>query len=190
MSIYFTYFPKTTHTNQLVVDITRRVNFRNTVFNDPYAFLPYTIVNDDRPEDIAYYYYGDVKYTWIVYLSNQIIDPYHQWPLSNEKFEKYLIKKYAEKANTTGYQVISWIQDQTSNTNIIHYRNIDDNEIIISPETFNLDENLIENEWEPIRFYDYEFEKNENYRIINLLDKRYVKQAEKELKVLMNGTVR
>jgi len=186
MSTYFKYFPKDTHRNQLVTDITKRVDFTNTTLADPYAFLPYTIKNDYKPEDVAYYYYGDVKYTWLVYLSNNIIDPYYDWPMNYENFQKYIIKKYADLSGQTGYNVIAWTQDETSNTNIIHYKNNADEDITISTTTFNLDTSLDASEWTAVRYYDYEDQLNEDKRVINLLDNRYAQRAEKELKAILN----
>lgn len=98
MSKYFRYFPTIVYDDQRVTDITRRVKINDTLLNDPYLFLPYTINNDDRPEDVAYYYYGDVNKVWLVYLANNIVDPYTQWVLKNEDFEKTIRKKYAIQA--------------------------------------------------------------------------------------------
>ena len=107
MSRYFTFFPKVDYLGRTVTDITRRVKIIEDLENNPYAFLPYTIKDDDRAEDIAYYYYGDQNKVWLVYLANKIIDPYTQWPLSNENFEKSMLKKYDKGiktfANTSVY---------------------------------------------------------------------------------------
>lgn len=94
MAKYFRYFPTIVYDDQQVTDITRRVKINDSLVNNPYLFLPYTINNDDRPEDVAYYYYGDVNKVWLVYLANNIVDPYTQWVLKNEDFEKTIRKKY------------------------------------------------------------------------------------------------
>lgn len=98
MANYFKYFPTIVYDEQRVTDITRRVKINDTLLNDPYLFLPYTINNDDRPEDVAYYYYGDVNKVWLVYLANNIVDPYTQWVLKNDDFEKTIRMKYAIRA--------------------------------------------------------------------------------------------
>lgn len=95
MANYFKYFPTIVYDEQRVTDITRRVKINDTLLNNPYLFLPYTVNNDDRPEDVAYYYYGDVNKVWLVYLANNIVDPYTQWVLKNDDFEKTIRKKYA-----------------------------------------------------------------------------------------------
>lgn len=100
MSHYFRYFPSTTYMNKTVTDITRRVSIIESIEKDPYGFLPYTVKDGDRPEDVARYYYGDTNKVWIVYLSNNIIDPYTQWPLSNADLDKTIRAKYSRDAKT------------------------------------------------------------------------------------------
>ena len=189
MSEYFNYFPNTIHNKKLLRDITRRVNFTETSFYSPYVFLPFTIESGEKPEDVAYYYYGDVKYTWLVYLSAGIIDPYYDWPMDPQRFESYIMKKYEKLSNTTGYEVISWTQNTEIDDNIIHYYNIND-DTIISKDTFNLSKSIIASEWRPLRYYDYESQLNDSKRSIFLIDEKYKSQAEKELKELLDVRTR
>lgn len=81
--------------NKTVTDITRRVKIIDDIRRDPYGFLPYTVKDDDRPEDVARYYYGDANKVWIVYMANSIVDPYTQWPLSNDNLDKTIRAKYS-----------------------------------------------------------------------------------------------
>ena len=53
----------------------------------------YEISEGDRPDTVAQKVYGDVKYTWVVLLLNNIMSLY-DWPMTNEEFELYLIGKY------------------------------------------------------------------------------------------------
>ena len=186
MSVYFSYFPKGVHTERLVTDITRRVDFRQTTLADPYAFHPYQIVGDDRAEDIARYYYGSVEYTWLVWLSNKVIDPYYEWPMSYTNFIRYLKKKYETQSGTTGQGVIEWTQNEQITSNIINYRNIEDPEITITPKTWELKTDIVAEEWEPIRYYRYEDEINNDRRLIQLIDDRYTRIILKEIKELLN----
>jgi hypothetical protein len=105
MAKYFRYFPKIEYNGLSVTDITRRVKVAEKLQADPYLFLPYTVTDDDRAEDIARLYYGDVNKVWMIYLANNIIDPYTQWPLSNEKFESTIRKKYAHSISFAGDKV-------------------------------------------------------------------------------------
>ena len=186
MSQYFKHFPKIKYNGVMCRDITRRVDFSQTSLEDTYAFLPYTIMADDRPEDVAHFYYGDVKHTWIVYLSIRAVDPYYDWPLSYDNFNRFFIKKYAEMANATGYEVISWGQNTTITDNVVHYKRLDENQDIISVDTFTLDPDINASEWEAVRYYDYEVEINDNKRAIELIDRKYLSKMERDFRRLMN----
>lgn len=121
MSNYFENFPTINYQGRNVRDITRRNKFLKSVTTNPLLFLPYTVKEGERPENIAYNYYGSTDYTWLVYLSNNIVDPYHQWPLSEEDFHKYLIQKYEAQSLRTGYEVIDWMQNENIEDNIVYY---------------------------------------------------------------------
>lgn len=187
MSDYFKYFHKTIYSSRSVVDITRRSNILEDVQNDPFILLPYTVSEDDRPEDIAFYYYGNADLVWLVYYANNIIDPYSQWPLSQDDFYKMLRKKYKEQSGETGNAIIRWTQNTLIDANILYYKNIADPELHINRDTYRLNNSIIEAEWEPVRIYDYETILNENKRNINLIDLRYVDRFVNQLKEVMNG---
>lgn len=121
MAEYFDKFPIIQYQDVLARNLTRRVNFLKNTITKPFVFLPYTIEEGMKPEDVAYYYYGSTDYTWLIYLANNIVDPYHQWPLSQENFHKYLIEKYAAQSGKTGYDVVYWTQNETISENILYY---------------------------------------------------------------------
>ena len=187
MSRYFQYFPKVQYDDRQVVDITRRVALVENLLSDPYAFMPYTIEHDESPEDVAYFYYGDAARVWMIYLANNIIDPYTQWPLSDENFEKTLIRKYAAQANTTGYGVITWTMNNSLTENVLYYENVTDKTLRITNETFELDPTIIGSDWTPVRIYGHEFKLNEAKRSIFLINNAYANQVENDFIGLMNG---
>lgn len=120
---YFRNLPEIRYNNVLVRDVTRRVNFLKQSIENPYVFLPYTIQEGERAEEIAYHYYGDANYVWLVYLANNIVDPYHEWPMDEETFHNYLIDKYAEESGQKEWDVVAWTQNETDGfeENIIYY---------------------------------------------------------------------
>jgi hypothetical protein len=121
MSNYFSKFPIIKYDNIFVRDLTKRTKFIEKNFSNPYIFLPYTVKEDEKPEDIAYYYYGSTDETWLVLLANNIIDPYHEWPLNEEQFNKYLIQKYENISGRTGYGVVDWTSNEMNDDNILFY---------------------------------------------------------------------
>lgn len=195
MSTYFSYFPVISYNSVSVRDIARRTKFVDTILSNPYVFLPYTVKEGEKPEDIAFNYYGTVDATWIVLLANNIIDPYTQWPMNYDRFVEYLIEKYSELSGKTGYDVIAWLQDETSFDNIAYYYNTTDSgiNIKISTETFPVIFNEhnevigrdVPIEWTPMRLYEYESNRNENRREILVVERRYYEQINEEFKGLI-----
>ena len=208
MSKYFNKLPKLYYNSQLATDITRRTKFVETYLSDPFLFLPYTITEQDKPEDISLYYYGSVDYTWLVLLANSMYDPYYDWVLNEEDFDKYIIAKYAEQSGKIGIEVVSWSQNETLYENILYL--IKDDEYI-NPETVLIDIAVanntislletnegkqalfdlgISNEYSILRIYEYEQILNENKRQIRLVDKKYLQIIEKQFKELMKVWVK
>jgi hypothetical protein len=121
MSKYFSNYPLIQYQDKRVRDITRRSKVRDTILQDPYIFLPFTIREGEKPEDIARLYYGSVSDTWLVLLANNITDPYYEWPMSDVEFDQYFIDKYSTVSGRKGFDVLRWGQDETRDDNIIYY---------------------------------------------------------------------
>lgn len=118
---YFEKFPIIEYEGRRVRDISRRSNFVRSVSNNPYLYYPYTVSEGERAEDIAHFYYGSVDYVWLVYMANNIIDPYHEWPMDPQTFNDYLVEKYTEQSGEVGEDVIDWTRDPSNDDNIIYY---------------------------------------------------------------------
>ena len=99
---YFDKFPIIQYSNTTAVDITARVVMKDIVYNDPYVFYPYDIGDSERPDQISSHYYDDSYKSWMVYLSNKIIDPYYEWYLQQDEFDNFIADKYSsvEAAST------------------------------------------------------------------------------------------
>lgn len=190
-SRYFSFFPKVQYNGKEAVNISKRVKVLEFLYGKNADYLAYTISDGEKAEDIAYYYYGDIGKVWLVYLANNIIDPYSQWPLNNSEFEAMLMTKYKAQSGARGYNIIAWTQNTSITTNIVYYENYENPDLKISKDTFTLNSNLqLINaaEWYPVRYYDYEVELNENKRNIFLVNRVYAEQAKEDLKrLLRNG---
>jgi len=53
-----------------------------------------------RSDIISNAYYKDPNLDWLLWLTNDIVDPYYQWNLSEQDFSDYLIKKYGSVENS------------------------------------------------------------------------------------------
>ena len=200
MSKYFRYYPQTQYAfangsftiEKSVKNISLKTSLINNLSqNDPYSFLRYTIREDEKAEDIADFYYDDPAMSWLVYFANDIVDPYTQWPKTYENFTEYFRKKYASQALPTGTDAIVWGQDTTRTDNIVHWKNTDDETMLISPDsyiraqTFNGD--FVAGDWTAVRRFDYEMEENENMRNILLVNTSYAPIVLENLRSLLNG---
>tara|TARA_R110000796_G_scaffold60664_1_gene140408 strand:+ start:498 stop:869 length:372 start_codon:yes stop_codon:yes gene_type:complete len=121
---YFENFPTIEYEGQQVKDITRRNSFTSFVTSNPMLYLPYTVKEGYKPEDVANAYYGSTDFTWLVCMSNNIIDPYHQWPMSESIFNAYLVEKYGEVSGRVGDEVVEWTQEDNGDNIIYYYREV------------------------------------------------------------------
>lgn len=105
---YFINFPIITYENVKAIDITERVVFLNSSLKNPYLFYPYDLTDDERADQFANRYYNDPYKSWILYLGNQIVDPYYEWYMPQNVFNDYLNSKYKSinpECPISGYQL-------------------------------------------------------------------------------------
>ena len=73
----------------------KRAKIRDDFFSTATVFDYYSIVGDDRPDNIASKFYGDAELDWVVLLSNNILNVRDEWPMSQYDLERYLDNKYS-----------------------------------------------------------------------------------------------
>lgn len=107
MSNYFRKIPDFEYVSRLkdqqgisdyikVKNLFKRVKIREDIFQELTFFTKYQIIGDDRPDNVAYDFYGNETYDWIVLLSNNIINIQTEWPLTQNSFDRYLFDKYKD----------------------------------------------------------------------------------------------
>lgn len=99
MQPYFSRFPTIQYSNTDCLDLTKRVIFDGNGRQSPYVFYPYTLKEGLRPDHVAEYYYDDPELDWMVLIANQVIDPYYDWYLSDDKFNALMVEKFGSIAN-------------------------------------------------------------------------------------------
>ena len=82
---------------QTVKNIFKRAVIRNDIFDEVVAFTKYSIVGDERPDQVAYEFYGDSGLDWVVLTTNNIIHVRDEWPMGNQDFLTYLNAKYTSE---------------------------------------------------------------------------------------------
>jgi hypothetical protein len=109
---YFQDFPIIDYANNAAVDITRRAVVLDTI--SPFAYYPYTVNQNQRPDQIADRYYQDGNKFWLVFLANQMIDPFYDWTIDDNSFQQLLYTKYGsitESQLRVKYWQNQWVDD-------------------------------------------------------------------------------
>jgi len=204
---YFDTFPKVITTDYknnsiLMTNIMERVEIIPSLLSNPLLFYSYDIQESDTPEIIADKYYGDPYRYWMVLLANQIIDPQWQWPLTSQQFNLYLNDKYSTAAGNTSvlsytqgtiYQynkTITTTDSVTSNTTsvtiVVDLPTYTLTQTGTTTQTFSDGSSIIETITKtPVSIYNYEVSLNEAKRTINLINKSYASEFEKQLASLL-----
>ena len=78
----------------VVKNLFKRAKLREDLFQDLTFFTKYSIIGDDRPDNVAHNVYGDATLDWVVLISNNIINIQSEWPLSQADFHTYITEKY------------------------------------------------------------------------------------------------
>jgi hypothetical protein len=128
---YFSSFPQLIYSNTVCVDLTRRVKLSEDTKNALSLYYVYEIADGLRADIIADAYYEEPTMDWLLWLSNDIVDPYYQWNLNEQEFNNFLIQKYGSVENSI--------------KKIVYYRNnwYDDDKVL-TPDFYD---NIIPNNW-------------------------------------------
>jgi len=178
---YFSRFPLMTYDMKgdrdykLLPDILRRVKLRSGLRSGAFLFDKYDVKDGEKPEDVAYKWFGDAEYHWIILMTNNITDRYYQWPLSQPQFAEHLTDKYGagsedavhhyEKTTDSGRTSSNGPNDYS---HLVECNEDDENPAIITNR-------------------QYEQRKQDEYREINLLDRRYLRTFIAEFENLIKG---
>ena len=77
-----------------VKNLFKRGKLRPDIIQDLTYFEKYTVVGDDRPDNVADKFYGDSNLDWVVLLSNNITNVQSEWPLPQRALDEFLLEKY------------------------------------------------------------------------------------------------
>ena len=175
---YFSRFPMMAYdmagneNYKLLPNILKRVKLRSGLASGAFLFDNYDVYDGERPEDIAFKYYGDPELHWVILMTNNITDRFYQWPLTQPQFQEHLKDKYgAGSEDAVHHYEITQTSGPTSSRDYSHMvecNSDEDNPTIVSNR-------------------DYEQRKQDEYRQIRLLDKRYLGTFVEEFDNLIRG---
>jgi len=100
MARYFDRFPVIDYDGNVAKNILARVDFTDKTKKDIYSTFQFTLEEGfERPDILSYNYYGSSKFDWMIYLTNNIVDPYYDYYKSAEDFKSYVETKYGSNSN-------------------------------------------------------------------------------------------
>lgn len=152
------------------VNLLTRFKIADKILKSKAVYYNYNVKEGERADVIAFKYYGDFTLDWLIFLTNNIVDPLYDWPLDTPSLERFIIKKYGSL--------------RAANEGIHHYEHIiqqhevlydgtivPEKSIIIDQTTYD---SLGGQDTRIITNYNYEVDKNDKKRLIKLLDEEYV----------------
>ena len=89
---YFQKFQLINYANTIAVNITQRSVVLNSIYSNPNLYYLYNIKPHERPDQYM---------SWILYLTNKMVDPYYDWNLDQDTFDAFIIKKYGSYENAS-----------------------------------------------------------------------------------------
>ena len=149
MSNYFNLVPDFQYVSRLpnakisdyitVKNLFKRIFLREDIYQNLTFFKKYTVIGDDRPDNVAAQVYQDSTLDWLVLITNNIVNIANEWPLGQSDFNRYLLDKYDDDYNK--------IYNEVHHFETIEVK--DSNDVIIVPEGLEVSEDF------STTYYDY-----------------------------------
>ena len=164
---YFSMFPEVVYDSKgdknytIMKNIFTRVKLNSIAKTNIMDFDYYDVQDGEAPEIIAHKYYGDSELHWTILIVNDVIDIYHDWPMSSQTFEQYIKEKYTNPDAVHHYEVAQTSGDTTVN-------------IDVGMNTTDYPSAL------PISNYQYEDNLQDTKRKIRLIQPQYIEEFVEE----------
>jgi len=198
MSNYFRRVPDFEYVSRLpdakisdyitVKNLFKKGKLREDIFQDLSVFTKYQIKGDDRPDNVAFEFYGDSNLDWLVLVCNNILNIQTEWPLPQASFDAFLVDKYG------GYDTIFG--------GVHHYETQeiqDSNGVVVLASGLQVDSDFIFSYYDelssslitrsdaavPVTNYEYEEKIQDGKRNIFLLKPRYLNVVFDDLEEIM-----
>ena len=199
MSDYFNKLPNFEYVSRLpnakigdyvtVKNFFKRGALEEDILDNLSFHTKYKIIGDDRPDNVAYNFYGNSNLDWLVLTCNNIVNIQTEWPLLQNDFDRFLLDKYGsyEALNDTHHYETQEIKNSkdviivpkglqcASDYTVTYYDyNVDKEVIVLSRDCTTAVTN-----------YEYESEIEDNKRNIFLLKPRYLNVIRNDLDASM-----
>jgi len=99
---YFQTFPKLLYSTSLgvknfksVPNILAKTKFLDNIKDNSDVYYRYSVKDGETAEHIAEKVYGNPYRSWIILISNDIVDPQFDWVMDTQSFNRYINVKYS-----------------------------------------------------------------------------------------------
>ena len=155
-----TYDMKNNNVYKLLPNILKRVKLRAAIKSGVFLFDKYDVPMGDKPEDVAFKFYGDAELHWVILMTNNVTDRYYQWPMTQPQFQEFIEDKYDNPDGIHHYEITRTSGRTTSNgpgdySHLVECNSDEDGAVSVSNR-------------------DYEERLQDQYRQIRLLDPKYI----------------
>ena len=162
--MYFSKFPlkvydvKGDKNYKLLPDILRRVKLRTGLSSSRFVFDKYNVKENEKPDDVAFKYYGDPEYHWVIMMVNNITDRYYGWPMDQAQFAEYLTDKYgAGSEDSVHHYELAQTSGKTTSIDESHMLEVNSDTDGATTITNREYENRVQNDLRQIRLLDEKY---------------------------------
>lgn len=192
----FDYVSRTKSSNSIsdyttVKNLFKRALLRTDIIQNLTYFDKYTIIGDERPDNVAYKVYGDENLDWLILLANNIVDINSEWPATQSAFDEIMLEKYGsydnlysgvhhyisrEVVNSSGAVIFpAGLNIQPNSPSITYYDFRLGQEVTVASNQFT----------QEISNYEYEIQMENDKRNIYALKQKYLNVVFNDLDGLM-----
>ena len=164
---YFSKFPKITYDvrgdriRKLLPDILRRVKLKAVIKSGGMLFDKYDVQEGERPEDVAFKWFGDPELHWVILMTNNVTDRYYGWPMNQVQFAEFLTDKYGDNVDAVHHYEVTKDSGRTTSNGPSDYSHL----VEVNSDTANAIS---------ISNRQYEEREQDKKRSIRLLNQRFL----------------
>ena len=171
-----------------VKNLFKRGKLREDIFGNLSFFTKYSIIGDERPDNVAYNAYGEETLDWVVLLSNNILNIQTEWPMTQQVFDRFVLSKYGDY-NTLYNGVHHYESREILNYigNIVIPKGLEvDQNYSVSYYDFSTEQDVtVTNVAQPVTNYEYENKIQEDKRNIFILKPLYLNVVFNDIEDIM-----
>ena len=171
-----------------VKNLFKRGKLREDIFGNLSFFTKYSIIGDERPDNVAYDAYGEETLDWVVLLSNNILNIQTEWPMTQQVFDRFVLSKYGDY-NTLYNGIHHYESREILNYigNIVIPKGLEvDQNYSVSYYDFSTEQDVtVTNVAQPVTNYDYENKIQEDKRNIFILKPLYLNVVFNDIEDIM-----